>query len=618
MLDGKPKDKLMIPNWLLGWASGDDKRKSKTNPKTCEHRIAPSLEPCDLCAAEATRARKYRWKIILGLVFPFALQALDSTIIASALPWIAHDFGRFSQLNWIVSAFNLTSAAFIPFWAQMCDVFGRNATINGSIILMLLGSALCTGAPTSAFPMLLLGRGFQGLAAAGLNVVVQTILADRVSLKEAASNWSIFAFVGGTAYGLGPVIGGYLTNANWRWCFAINLPMGVVALVTVYFLLRKELLGAQPIPELDETVETGRRTKFGARLKTVDFGGQALFLVGFGLIILGLTRGGATYPWASAAVVVPMVFGTLLTGVFVYWEYLMAPGKLLSQRFPTQKPMIPWNIITTKDIMLVFFTETTSGVAMYAVLYFCNIYFISVKDFRPDEAGVQLLFFIPGLSGGVIICSFLCNSWPRMTWPPIFLGTLVEAVGLGMLSWACYNEKPSIIFGMMALVGVGSGLRYMSGPLHGVGYFRQHRAVIAGTMALAHPFGGTLGLTVMTTVFNNLSGLEYDPGFEETSTSDPRMNDELRENAKMGVVWAFVAVTPFLVLAWIATFLLGNVILGDGNGPDEEGLHNTVIRDPYIVKLLRGQGRPAQPERDVRLRSWEVLGSSHSTPVPAD
>lgn len=128
--------------------------------------------------------------------------------IASALPWIASDFGEVSQLNWIVSSFNLTSSAAIPLWAQMADVFGRNATINAAIITMLIGSALCTGAPTSAFPMLLLGRGFQGVAAAGLSVVCRTILADRVSLQENAKNWSIFAMVGGASYGLGPVVGG--------------------------------------------------------------------------------------------------------------------------------------------------------------------------------------------------------------------------------------------------------------------------------------------------------------------------------------------------------------------------------------------------------------------------
>lgn len=128
--------------------------------------------------------------------------------IATALPWIAGDFGEVSQLNWIVSAFNLTSAAFIPFWSQLADVFGRNTSLNAAIILMLIGSTLCTAAPTSVFPVLLLGRGFQGISAAGINVGIRTVLADKVSLQENAKNWAIFSMVGGASYALGPVIGG--------------------------------------------------------------------------------------------------------------------------------------------------------------------------------------------------------------------------------------------------------------------------------------------------------------------------------------------------------------------------------------------------------------------------
>ncbi|KND94152.1 putative MFS-type transporter YusP [Tolypocladium ophioglossoides CBS 100239] len=169
----------------------------------------------------------------------------------------------------------------------MADVFGRYAAITAAVLIMLVGSALCTGTPTDSYAVLLLGRGFQGLASAGLNVVVRTILADRVTLRENAKNWAIFALVGGISYALGPVIGGYLTSANWRWCFGINLPVGAVVLITIFFVLRKRLLGPQPIPKLDEPAETGRRTRLVARLKTIDIGGQALFVFGFGLIILG-------------------------------------------------------------------------------------------------------------------------------------------------------------------------------------------------------------------------------------------------------------------------------------------------------------------------------------------
>lgn len=105
--------------------------------------------------------------------------------------------GEIPQLNWVIAAFNLSSAAFIPFFGQMADIFGRNASLQASVIIMMLGSALAATAPTDAFPVLLLGRGFQGLGCAGINVIVRVILADKVSLEENAKNWSIFSLTAG-------------------------------------------------------------------------------------------------------------------------------------------------------------------------------------------------------------------------------------------------------------------------------------------------------------------------------------------------------------------------------------------------------------------------------------
>ncbi|OBS27035.1 hypothetical protein FPOA_00976 [Fusarium poae] len=577
---------------------------NKEQPK-CRHMdvYESSNVKCASCASEKKAARVYRWKIIIGLMAPFALQALDSTIIASALPWIAGDFGEISQLNWIVSAFNLTSAAFIPCWSQMADVFGRNASLNAAIILMLIGSALCTGAPTTAFPVLLLGRAFQGLAAAGLNVVVRTILADKVSLQENAKNWAIFSLVGGISYGLGPVIGGYLTRADWRWCFGINLPIAVLALIVAFFVLRKELLGPQPIPELNETADTGRRTKFIARLKTVDFGGQLLFILGFGLIILALTWGGATYPWSSPAVIVPLVLGVIFAGIFCYWEYLLAPGNTVAENMPWQKAMIPWELISNRDIGLLFYCECATGVGMYAVLYFCNIYFIAVRGYDSDEAGVQLLYFVPGLGVGVYICSFMCNRWPRMTFPSVFIGTLTESVGLGVLAWAIWADRLSVIYGMMALVGCGSGMRFMASPLHGIGLFRHLRASVIGLMAVAIPFGGTIGLTIMSTVFNNTSGLDSSGGeFSHVHSKGGETNEQAVEHAKMGVVWAFIAVTPIVALAFPLSWCIGNVKLGQGP-PGEDGPTDIIVKGSYLLKLLRGQEHLRVEKNAYRLNS---------------
>ncbi|KZL78850.1 major facilitator superfamily transporter, partial [Colletotrichum incanum] len=435
----------------------------KPSASTCGHQYNSTSGSCPTCKSARRAQLKYRCKVFAGLLLPFVVQALDVTIVASALPWIASDFHETGQLNWIIAAFNLTSAAFIPFWGQVADIFGRHVSMQACLVLMLVGSALCTGAPLTAFPVLLLGRGFQGLACAGLNVLVRIILADKVSLRENAKNWSVFSFFGGVlGWGLGPVLGGYITSgSSWRWCFGINLPIAFVSMLIIYFVLRSELLGPQPIPQLDETTATGRRTTFVKRLQTIDIGGQVLFLLGFGLLILGFTWAGATYSWTSPAVLVTLILGVLISVSFVIWEYHMSPGNSLARRFPWQKAMIPWELVRNRDIGLLFYTSFATGMAMYSVLYFCNIYFTMVKLWSADQAGVQLLYFTPGLGVGVFISAFMCNSWPRKTFPPIFIGSILEMTGIGLLAWAIYTEHNPTVYGMMALTGVGTGLRVM-------------------------------------------------------------------------------------------------------------------------------------------------------------
>lgn len=268
-------------------------------------------------------------------------------------------------MNWIISAFNLCSATFIPFWGQIVDIFGRTATLEATLVLMMIGSALCVAAPLNAFPVFILGRALQGMSVSGINVCTKVVLADKVSLKENAKNNSIFALFAGISYAVGPVIGGFLTDSNWRWCFGINMPVAAVGIVLVFFVLRPELLGPQPLPELlAQDGEQGRSQKLKAQLSTIDFGGQLLFLFGMGLLVLGLTWGGGKYPWNDPHVVPPLGLGSVLFVCFVVWQYLMAPGRYLSRKFPVQRSTLPWNLLAQRNMSLLFYINFATGMGM--------------------------------------------------------------------------------------------------------------------------------------------------------------------------------------------------------------------------------------------------------------
>lgn len=271
-----------------------------------------------------------------------------------------------AQLNWVVSAFSLTAATFKPAWGQFADIFGRHTTLQAALIVMLVGSALCSGAPTNAFPMLLVGRALQGIGCAGLYILTHVILADKVSLKENAKNNTVFALVGGLGYGVGPIIGGYLTQVSWRWCFIINIPVAVLGIAMVYFVLRPELLGPQIRKTLNSTVAQDRPT-LKTQLQTIDFGGQILFLIGCFLLILGLTWGGSYYPWSDVKVLAPLIIGLVFFAIFVIWEYYMIPGQKLALRYPQQVAMIPLKLVWTRNAGLLIYINFVTGMGMTSV-----------------------------------------------------------------------------------------------------------------------------------------------------------------------------------------------------------------------------------------------------------
>lgn len=266
---------------------------------------------------------------------------------------------------------------------------------------MLLGSVLCAAAPTSAFAMFLVGRALQGIGCAGLLIVTKVILADKVNLKESAANNTVFTVVAGIGYSIGPVIGAYLTQTSWRWCFIINIPIGVIGLFLAHFVLRSELLGPQEISRADGVPDSTLSQSFVARLSTIDVGGQFLFLFGMGLFVLALTWAGSYYPWQDIRIIAPLVIGVVLLIAFAAWEYLLLPGNKLSNRSPTKKAMIPMKLLTRRNVGLLIYINLVTGMAMYAVLYFVAFYFTLVKEYSAAKSGTNIVYYMPGLGGKI-------------------------------------------------------------------------------------------------------------------------------------------------------------------------------------------------------------------------
>lgn len=444
--------------------------------------------------------------------------------------------------------------------------------------------------------------------------VAMIILADQVSLKEQAINTSIFQLLNGIGYSVGPVIGGYLTQTSWRYTFTLCAGMSAVSAFSIIFL--RQDLKAGEVALFDAGSWTPHLSRLASGLATLDIGGAFFFIAGIGLIILGTSWGGSSYPWSSAGVIAPLVVGSVLCIVFVVYEKMLEPGRPLARAFPNVQAMVPWSILKEKDVVIICIIAAATGAALYSAFYFIGIYFTLVEGFDSGKSGLQLLYYVPGLGIGVYAAMFMCNVKPRQTFWPLLIGSVVETAGIGALTYATKQADHTLVNVMMAIAGFGTGIRFMPESLHLSGMFRNRLAPTLSMLRFAMPFGGTLALTVMGAVFQNKMSAYFgspevaqqlgidggDVNAHNTASLDavndapPELQAAIRSTGADAVMWAFISIIPLLSLALIANLFLGNVWISKHEKTVD--LEKTERRDSGGTASGLVQGQRTVVERD--------------------
>jgi hypothetical protein len=220
---------------------------------------------------------------------------------------------------------------------------------------------------------------------------------------------------------------------------------------------------------------------------------------------------------------------------------------------------------------------------------------------------------------------YMCNRSPGQTFWPLLLGSVEEAVGLGVLTWAVSASQPRIVSGMMVVTGAGTGSRFMPASLHVAGVWPERLAPAMSLMRFAMPFGGTLALTIMNAVFNSKftsatsslslpisGGNSGGISAQDTQSLDAigelpsALQAAVRAAGRGGVEWAFISILPILGISILACFVLGNVWVkspakndkaagstssGQGSGGQSSEKEDTgaitVVYVPYLYALLK-------------------------------
>ncbi|MBB4942576.1 EmrB/QacA subfamily drug resistance transporter [Streptosporangium album] len=248
--------------------------------------------------SEGIGLRSERGPVLAAIMLCTGLVALDSTIIATAVPSVVRDLGGFSQFPWLFSIYLLTQAVTVPLYGKFADIFGRKPVMFFGIAVFLLGSALCGVAWD--MPSLIVFRALQGIGAGAVQPMSITMVGDLYSVEERARVQGYVASVWGVSSVIGPTLGGLFSEyLSWRWIFFINLPLGAVA---AWVLARR----------FKERV-----TRSSHR---IDYLGATLLMGGSSLLILGLLEGGVAWSWGSVPSLLIFAAGTVMAVAFVLVE----------------------------------------------------------------------------------------------------------------------------------------------------------------------------------------------------------------------------------------------------------------------------------------------------------
>jgi MFS family permease len=290
-------------------------------------------------------------------------------------------------------------------------IYKYNSLKWGFLIYMLIfeaGSLICGVAPNSK--VLIIGRAISGLGASGISVGGTSIVSFAVPPAKRPMMMGLIGMTYAIAAVLGPLLGGAFTDrVTWRWCFYINLPIGGLSAIAVFFFLR--LPAAATPPQISWT----------KKLLHVDPIGVALVIGGITCFILALQYGGNTHPWNSGVVIGLLIGFGLLMIALVGWEIWLGEYAMMLPRLYKQR-----SVSATASYQFFFLGS------YLVLLYYLPIYFQSILGASPIKSGVDNLPLVLAaapfaVAGGVVVAK------TGRAQQAMFVGSMLSTVAIGLI-----------------------------------------------------------------------------------------------------------------------------------------------------------------------------------------
>jgi EmrB/QacA subfamily drug resistance transporter len=410
--------------------------------------------------------------------------SLDNLVVTTALPVIRRDLhATISQLEWTVNAYTLTFAVLLLTGAALGDRFGRRRMFVLGLLLFTGASALA--ALSTSANMLDLARAVQGVGGAIVTPLTLTILSAGVRAEQRGLALGIWGGIGGLAIAIGPLVGGAIVNGvAWNWIFWINVPIGLV-------------LAPLAARRLEESHGVDR---------ALDLRGLALGSAGLLGVVWALVRGNDD-GWTSVGIVAPLVAGTALVALFVWWE-LRAPAPMLPMHFFRDRTFA----LTQVASLLMFF-------GMFGSIFLLAQFFQTVQHMSPLQSGLRILpwtaipIFVAPIAGAL---SDRIGGQRLMT-----AGLFLQAAGLFWIAAVNDAAVPyADLVGPFMLSGAGMALFFA--PVANVvlsSVSPEHEGKASGANNAIRELGGVFGVAILAAVFSHVGGYRSGIAFTDGTTT---------------------------------------------------------------------------------------------------
>ncbi len=356
-----------------------------------------------------------------GIFLAMLIACFDGTIVSTCGPVIAADLNGSDLYSWMITAYLLCETIMIPIAGKLSDIYGRKPLFLLGLGLFIVGSILA-GLSTS-MEMLILCRAVQGFGGGILIPVATAAVADFYPPRDRARMQGLMGAVFGIGSGVGPLIGGYITEAiSWHWIFYINVPLAVVSI----------LLTVRKFPSPLEGTE-----------HVVDTKGIALLSVLLLDVLLFIELGGKSFEWVSPVSAAMVALAFVLLYAFVRQER--------RARNPVLAPHLVRNRVVVKAavFMLIY------GIGMMGAMTYASMFAIYIFGLTTLEAGFYSLAMVVGMMITSMLSGHLVNRTGYRAW--LVTGPVLCFIGLYMMSTMGLGTDISFYCLSTFILGLGLG-----------------------------------------------------------------------------------------------------------------------------------------------------------------